>query len=293
VDHADALLVHGTLFGFVGSGMEEWWKPGSGDLHEFLRKGPRPGVYSGSDYYRWSGGWNDFARDEAVRTLTDWVRGHSLSALDVFAHSHGANVAMLATHRVPVRNLVLMSCPVHWEIYKPDFANVAKVVSIRAKWDLVIMADRGDQRFPDHPQIAEHVLPIWFARHDSSRRSSTWRREQLAAYLDATTASPSTTAPAVPPLPSPEPASPPPVRAFEQFVAVKGPVETAEAFIDALRRLPEVYQAEFRPVVFKKSPPRDKYTILVKGDAALYFDRIRDVAREVGAEVLFFDRPPW
>ena len=57
--------------------------------------------------------------------------------------------------------------PVHVPKYLPNFSQVSKVVSIRVRADLVILADRGGQRF--HPKITEHVLPIWFdhsAPHD-------------------------------------------------------------------------------------------------------------------------------
>ena len=76
---------------------------------------------------------------------------------------------MLANHAgTGVGRLVLLSCPVHWPKYTPDFSAVGKVVSVRVRLDLVILADRGGQRFHDS-RIRENVLPIWFdhfATHD-------------------------------------------------------------------------------------------------------------------------------
>ena len=271
-------LVHGTLFVPVGRRPDEWWKPGTGDFHMYLKTGPRPNVYSGADYFFWSGGWFDDARSEAVEKLSRWVRDRRYSELDVFAHSHGANIAMLATRHVKIRQLVLLSCPVHWSLYQPDFSNVSDIVSIRIRWDLVIMADRGDQRF-DHPQVREHVLPMWFGRHDSSRRSSTWQSRNLARYLDSPIVSKETAMPTPPP-------SPPPTPTFDYFVTIKGPVERGSAFIDALNAHSVVREATFKPVWFKNSRPRPDYSIHVVTTQPLTEAWVKDVAQRSNAEVL-------
>ena len=176
------MIVHGTIFEQTGKPIDEWWKPGSGDFHQYLKQGPRPNVYSGNDYFRWSGGWNDYAREEATEKLIDWLDRHGIDKPDVFAHSHGCNVSMMATKQRRMSKLVLMSCPVHWHLYQPDFNNVEKVISIRIKWDLVIMADRGAQHFRS-PYINEKILPIWFKNHEDSRLSSTWKKRSLDKLL--------------------------------------------------------------------------------------------------------------
>ena len=177
-----AVIVHGTIFKPTGKPIDQWWKPGSGDFHQYLKQGPRPNVYSGNDYFRWSGGWNDYAREEAAEKLIDWLDRRNIDDPDVFAHSHGGNVAMLASAQRKMNKLVLMSCPVHWHLYQPHFANVAEVISIRIKWDMVIMADRGAQRFRD-ARIHEKVLPIWFTAHEESRLASTWEERKLDDLL--------------------------------------------------------------------------------------------------------------
>jgi len=177
-----AVIVHGTIFKPTGKPIDQWWKPGSGDFHQYLKQGPRPNVYSGNDYFRWSGGWNDYAREEAAEKLIDWLDRRNIDEPDVFAHSHGCNLVMLASAQWKMNKLVLMSCPVHWSLYQPDFANVGEVISIRIKWDLVIMADRGAQRFRDS-RIHEEVLPIWFTGHEESRLGSTWKERELDDLL--------------------------------------------------------------------------------------------------------------
>ena len=109
--------------------------------------------------------------------LLDWVTARNLNGLNLFTHSHGGNVAMLATQgTLSVGELVLLSCPVHPD-YAPNFANVSKAVSIRVKWDLVILADGGGQRFED-PRIEEHVLPIWF-KHSATHSPDVWKTHRV------------------------------------------------------------------------------------------------------------------
>ncbi len=171
-----SLLVHGTW-----AKNEPWWQPG-GDFHSYVRAGVRPDLYNAADRFDWSGGYSDAARARAAAELETWVRQRSLAGLDVFAHSHGANVTMFATRSgLQIGELVLLSCPVHFPKYVPDFARIRKVVSIRVRMDLVILADRGGQRFA-HPKIEENVLPVWFD-HSASHEPATWRRFDVPNLL--------------------------------------------------------------------------------------------------------------
>jgi hypothetical protein len=89
---------------------------------------------------------------------------------------------MLASHNgLDIGSLVLLSCPVHVHKYMPDFAHVVKVVSIRVKLDLVILADGGGQRYND-PNIQEHVLPIWFD-HFASHSPAVWKKYKVPLML--------------------------------------------------------------------------------------------------------------
>jgi len=176
-----ALLVHGTLFQWHNKTMQEWWRPQSGDLHQYLKNGTCSNLYANGDFYRWSGGFSDYAREEAAEKLVDWLHWRSIIAPNVVAHSHGCNVAMLASHSRPLNSLVMLSCPVHWDAYRPG--QCAKVTSIRVKWDLVIMADRGAQRFPSSSGIVEHVLPFWFIGHQATRESATWKARNLDRFI--------------------------------------------------------------------------------------------------------------
>ncbi len=171
-----SLIVHGTF-----ASNETWWQPG-GDFHSYLRTNVRSDLYSAGDRFEWSGGYSDRARDRAAKELRIWVDQHKLEGLDLFTHSHGGSVAMLANQAgLNIGLLVLLSCPVYVDKYFPNFSRVRKVVSIRVRMDLVILADGGGQRFSD-PRIQEHVLPLWF-NHFATHDPQVWRQQNVPAML--------------------------------------------------------------------------------------------------------------
>lgn len=169
-------IVHGT---FAAS--STWWQPG-GDFHTYLGTQVVNDLYSGADRFGWSGGYSDGARAQAAADLVRWVNAHNATGLDLFGHSHGGNLMMLATHGgLSAGKLILLSCPVHVHKYLPDFSHVGRVISIRVKYDLVILADRGGQQF-QHPQIEEHVLPIWFD-HSATHEPAVWKKHKIPKLI--------------------------------------------------------------------------------------------------------------
>jgi hypothetical protein len=171
-----SLLVHGTF-----ARTNAWWQPG-GDFHEYLRAEVRPDLYGATDRFEWSGGYSDAARALGAEDLGAWVGARGLAGLDLFTHSHGGSVAMLATHGgLTAGELVLMSCPVRVHQYLPDFTRVSRVVSIHVHLDLVILIDGSGQRFQD-PRVEEHVLPIWFD-HFATHEPQTWRDHDVPSFL--------------------------------------------------------------------------------------------------------------
>lgn len=169
------MLVHGTW-----ASDATWWQPG-GDFHTFIKR-LRSDLYSATDRFEWSGGYSDFARSQAAGSLKAWVDDHGEGGLDLMGHSHGANVIMLATSNgTRAGKLILLSCPVHVDKYFPDFSNCTSVYSVRVKLDLVILADRGGQKFAD-PRIKENVLPIWF-HHTATHDRAVWTKYNVAAKV--------------------------------------------------------------------------------------------------------------
>lgn len=172
--HRISTVVHGTTFGRA----THWWRPGR-VFPQYLKANVRNNLYSGSRPFSWSGLYNDWARDLGARDLLDWASGVELDR--VFAYSHGGSVAMLASgFGLGMRKLVLLSCPVHRR-YAPDFQSIGKVVSVRTRLDLVILADRGGQRFRDG-RIQENTLPVWFS-HKATRKIAVWQRYNIGGML--------------------------------------------------------------------------------------------------------------
>lgn len=170
-----SLIVHGTWARNVA-----WWQPGE-DFHDYLLTSVDPTLYAGLDRYDWSGGYSDHARAIAALDLVDWTMQMNWSEPDFFTHSHGGSVAMLANRAMDISKLVLLSCPVHQSRYWPVLGRVRRVISVRVRMDLVILADRGGQRFVD-PDIEENVLPIWFD-HAATHDPATWMRYDVPAMI--------------------------------------------------------------------------------------------------------------
>jgi len=139
-------IIHGTW-----AADSPWWQPvPPGDFWHYIHDNVDAGLYGASDRFQWTGGYSDLARSQGGDKLFNWVKGHQLDGLDLFTHSHGGSVAMLANHEgAQVGRMVLLSCPVHWPQYTPDFTRVGRVISVRVHLDLVILADRGGQHFDD------------------------------------------------------------------------------------------------------------------------------------------------
>ncbi len=171
-----SLLVHGTWVRNFS-----WWQPG-GDFHSYLLNNVRDDLYGDNDVFSWSGLYNDSARQLGAQDLIDWVERHDMNGLEhLFAHSHGGSVATLASQAgLDIGKLVLLSCPVH-DNYLPDFDNVDEVVSIHVRLDLVVLVDRGRQKYK-HPKIREHVLPVWF-NHSATHDPNVWQRHNIPALL--------------------------------------------------------------------------------------------------------------
>ena len=169
-------LVHGT---FAANGT--WWRP-NGDFWRYVDAKVWDDLYDRNDFYKWSGGYSDGARDQGADLLAAWMNRHSADGLSLMAHSHGTSVTMLASWRgVHFGRVVFLSSPVHPAKYRMNFAAVQKVVSIRVKLDLVLLADGSGARFND-ARYNEHVLPIWF-NHSATHDPDVWRKHNIPALL--------------------------------------------------------------------------------------------------------------
>jgi hypothetical protein len=170
-------IVHGT---WAAGG--DWWRP-QGGFHHYLLSNAAPDLYAGPDPFGWSGSWSDSARRKGAQQLAAWATAHQASCLNLFTHSHGGNLAMLATQRgLMIGRLILLSCPVHWAKYQPKPGSVGNALSIRTHLDLVILGDAGGQRFPKDSGIREQVLGLWFS-HTASHDPEVWKARHLLPEL--------------------------------------------------------------------------------------------------------------
>ena len=173
-----AVLTHGTF-----AALTRWWQP-NGDYYVYLDSLVPP-LKLHSPSFRWSGTYSDGARQLAAQQMADWIVDQNLQQPDIFAHSHGGTVANLATRRgLQIDRLVLLSWPVH-DQWLPDFANVQRVIDVRVRLDLVIIADRGGQTFTPPPahagKVTSHVNG-WF-EHGDTHEPEYWQRHGLQGVL--------------------------------------------------------------------------------------------------------------
>lgn len=170
-----AVLTHGTF-----SSRTTWWRPG-GDYYDYL-DGLVPPLHLHDPSFRWSGLYSSGARELAANQLVTWIADQNLDKPDFFGHSHGATVGNLATQRgLQLDRLVLLSWPVH-AAWLPDLANVTRVIDVRVRFDLVVIADRGGQRYPTgDARVSTHVHG-WFD-HGLTHDPGYWDTHSLPEVL--------------------------------------------------------------------------------------------------------------
>jgi hypothetical protein len=112
-----------------------WWQPSESFPSEINDE--TGGLYTGNDPFRWSGVNGDPERRLAAQELVDWVGQHIApdGFLRLICHSHGGNVAMLATCLgLRIDHLVLLGTPIRLD-YLPDMRNIGYVHNIYCPWD--------------------------------------------------------------------------------------------------------------------------------------------------------------
>ena len=161
-----AVIAHGT---FAANG--SWYRPG-GDFYDAL-KSNRPDLDLHDRSFKWTGAYSDRARRADARLLKQWISDQGLGRPDFIAHSHGGTIANLATRLgVQFDRLVLMGWPVH-DKWFPEFSNVNRIIDVRVRLDLVVMLDRGGQRFRTRNFEIEEHRQGWFD-HSSTHDPAYW-----------------------------------------------------------------------------------------------------------------------
>jgi hypothetical protein len=107
-----------------------------------------------------------------AHNLQTWLSAKGFHGVDAVAHSHGGNVVMQATSLGAAFGHVLL---LNWPV-RPSYAfrdgSAITVRSVRTCFDIVILADRGGQRFPPRSRdrralSAFLVRALWHDRPES------------------------------------------------------------------------------------------------------------------------------
>lgn len=182
--------VHGT---WARLARERWYAP-EGALHQRIRRDCTPNLFAGDDYFRWTGGYSDIARQQGADDFLKWLRRREIVELDtVFAHSHGGNVALsTAAAGIRMKLLVLQHVPAlerTSEEWGQIATNVRHVVIMRTRLDYVVLGDGlrtgSAQAFSQsdlpHREIMPHVLDKrgWIS-HNTFLRDRNWEEWNLA-----------------------------------------------------------------------------------------------------------------
>lgn len=166
-----SVITHGTFASDAA-----WYRPG-GDFHAALAAN-RPDLDVHDQSFTWTGAYSDAARRADALLLKQWIEDQGLVSPDFFAHSHGGTVAHHATKKnVTFERLVLMGWPVHRRWF-PVFTKVQRIIDVRVNFDLVILLDRGGQRFRTSDFNIEEERHGWFD-HSSTREPAYWDQHDL------------------------------------------------------------------------------------------------------------------
>ncbi|MEU7725750.1 hypothetical protein AB0B78_10955 [Streptomyces sp. NPDC040724] len=194
---AESVIIHGTWANNGPTG--QWWRPkGNQTFHDFLRKeNVGRSLYNRDDCFEWSGNDRNHQRYVAGKALRWWVDrpqgGGRLKA--AFAHSHGGTVLMsAAAHQgLQVDLMVALACPdYNWGTNTPEAkniqANIPLIISIRAKHDAVLLADRmhalKGRRRSAHGLAASTDKLLPGVGHAGVHKVQVWQNEQLAQWVE-------------------------------------------------------------------------------------------------------------
>ena len=179
------VIIHGTF-----AKDSDWYKPG-GDFHTYIKNNVYPDVYSGGDFYFWSGRYS-LSDDglkriwtRAANKLVSWVNTHPSRKLRLIAHSHGNNVVNIAMRHIQACSLIQLSPPVRsWNL--PDMANVSsnRLFNIHSTIDLVVLIDGGAQNYKRTTVAAsERIRKIARFGHSDSHDGGKWNRKNIPAWV--------------------------------------------------------------------------------------------------------------
>lgn len=182
VRNSMTVIIHGTF-----AKNSSWYKP-RGDFHNYIKTKVYPDVYSGSDFYFWSGRYslsrNGLRRiwRQAARKLVSWCNARPAGTLRLIAHSHGNNVVNMATRLgMPACTLIQLSPPVRsWNLPDMNVVSSDRLFNIHSRIDLVVKLDGGAQGYAGTAVAGvERTKIIAFAGHSDSHDKKKWANKRV------------------------------------------------------------------------------------------------------------------
>jgi hypothetical protein len=178
------VIVHGT---WASQDPTAWWKP-DGDFYKHLVAEKVEGLRGVQSSFSWSGKNRDSERASAGAAFAKWLNTLAADSLHVVAHSHGANVAMLATRHGfegTISNLVMLSTPIRPDyVEQTDWTKIPRVSSLQVQHDAVVAIARGVKAFPPgfaKAKLAERVLD-GVSGQSKSHSPAVWKEHNVLAW---------------------------------------------------------------------------------------------------------------
>ena len=179
------VIIHGTF-----AKDSNWYRPGD-YFHAYIKENVYPDVYSGPDYFFWSGRYsqsdNGLRRiwGKAANKLVSWINAHPARKLRLIAHSHGNNVVNMATKKIQACTLIQLSPPVRaWNLPHLDNISSGKLFNIHSSVDLVVMIDGGAQDYGGTAVAANETRrKISRFGHSDSHKPRKWRKKRIPTLV--------------------------------------------------------------------------------------------------------------
>ncbi|MEV6008932.1 hypothetical protein AB0M29_19205 [Streptomyces sp. NPDC051976] len=203
-----SIIVPGTWTRFS---RPSWWRPGE-PLFSYLQNEPgnsEPSdgtfepigkdLYAKDNYFRWPTGLTLSDRVAGAHQLANWAVRHKCTNgfSKVFAHSHGGNVALLAAarHKIGIDLLVMIATPPHQRTsleWATISQHVKRIVSLRPRFDMVVLLDRAWSAVRDIPVTGEFPsdrvcslqVPVWYG-HSVLTQPEVWTKHRLASEMSS------------------------------------------------------------------------------------------------------------
>jgi hypothetical protein len=182
------VIVHGT-----NANSKNWWQLTGGNT-TFADFVDNNSSWSVEPTYRgWSGGLSKSAREQAANDLAKWIKSKPYKGIRVIAHSHGGNVAILASAQAHIDHLIIMGTPIALE-YIPNLNHIGRLDNVFSTNDTTQLlgtsiGQPGVHRRGEGRTVSDNLTSVnYIAEEDGSghkpghselHAEQTWRHSNL------------------------------------------------------------------------------------------------------------------